>query len=329
MLIDPLGRQINYLRVSVSDRCNFRCVYCMPSDGIKWQPHEGILRYEEIYEVVRLAARLGVRVVRLTGGEPLVRAGLPALVRMLAGIPGIDDISLTTNGLLLEQKVEELVDAGLRRLNISLDTLDARRYARITRGGDFERVWRGIMAAEAAGISLIKLNMVVMKGVNDDEIADMARLTLEHPWVVRYIELMPIQNQENWGEGFPHPAEAFLSVEDVLRMLKPLQLQPVDGHIGQGPAIEYRLPDGAGKIGFISPLSEEMFCHRCNRLRLTADGNLRPCLMSDLEIPLRDALRRGEDIQPLIEKAVALKPASHGLARQQNPNGRYMNQIGG
>jgi cyclic pyranopterin phosphate synthase len=301
----------------------------MPQTGIRWQPHEDILRYEEIFEIVRLTANLGVREVRLTGGEPLVRTGLPALVAMLARIPGIEDISLTTNGLLLEKYAEELARAGLRRLNISLDTLDPQRYARITRGGDFERVWRGIQAAEATGITLIKLNMVVMKGVNDDEVEAMARLTLEHPWVVRYIELMPIQNQENWGVGFPLPAEAFISVVEILSRLEPLELEPVDSRAGSGPALEYYLPGGAGKIGFISPLSEEMFCNRCNRLRLTADGNLRPCLMSDLEIPLRDALRRGEDIQPLIEKAVALKPASHGLARNQLPNGRTMAQIGG
>jgi len=329
MLIDPLGRQITYLRVSVTDRCNFRCVYCMPPTGVKWQSHNEILRYEEIAEIVRLTAGLGVREVRITGGEPLVRKDLPALVRMLADIPGIDDISLTTNGILLGQMVEELAEAGLKRLNISLDTLDPQKYKRITRGGDLHRVWCGIQTAEAAGISLIKLNMVVMKGVNDDDIAEMARLTLDHLWVVRFIELMPIQNQENWGDGFPLPAEAFTPLGEIYRQLEPLGLQQVDGRTGNGPALEYRLPGSKGKIGFISPLSEEMFCKRCNRLRLTADGNLRPCLMSDLEIPLRDALRSGKDIRPLIEKAVALKPASHGIAHQQMPSGRFMAQIGG
>ncbi len=329
MLIDRFGRQITYLRVSVTDRCNYRCVYCMPSAGIQWKPHEEILRYEEIYEVVRLAATLGVREVRLTGGEPLIRAGLPALVGMLSNIPGIEDISLTTNGLLLEKSAADLAEAGLKRLNISLDTLDPQRYASITRGGDFSRVWRGIQAAELAGISLIKLNMVVMRGVNDSEIVEMARLTLEHPWVVRYIELMPIQNQNPWGDRFPPPAEAFISVEEILHRLSPLGLEPVNSTNGRGPAQEFRLPGSVGKIGFISPLSEGMFCKRCNRLRLTADGNLRPCLMSELEVPLRDALRRGEDILPLIHRAVALKPASHSLARQQTPNGRSMAQIGG
>lgn len=329
MLIDPYGRQISYLRISVTDRCNLRCVYCMPPAGIKWQPHEEILKYEEIYDIVKLVARLGVRVVRITGGEPLVRADLPVLVRLLSNIPEIDDISLTTNGFLLEQMAAKLVDAGLKRLNISLDTLDPQKYARITRGGDFERVWRGIQAADAAGIASIKLNMVVMKGVNDDEINEMARLTVDHPWVMRYIELMPIQNQENWGEGFPLPAEAYMPVEDILQQLAPLGLQPVSSGVGRGPALEYRLLESQGTIGFISPLSEEMFCRRCNRLRLTADGNLRPCLMSDLEFPLRDALRSGEDILPLIEQAVALKPASHGLSDKKTPNGRYMTQIGG
>lgn len=329
MLVDRFGRQITYLRVSVTDRCNFRCVYCMPPAGIQWQPHEKILRYEEIYDVVLLAAEHGVREVRLTGGEPLVRAGLPALVSMLSSIPGVDDISLTTNGLLLEKTVEKLVEAGLTRLNISLDTLDAQRYARITRGGDFSRVWRGIRAAESAGISLIKLNMVVMRGINDDEVEKMARLTQEHPWVVRYIELMPIQNQHHWGKDLPGPAEAFISVGEILDRMAGLGLEPVNSRKGQGPALEYRLPGSLGKIGFISPLSEEMFCSRCNRLRLTADGNLRPCLMSELEVPLRDALRRGEDILPILQQAVALKPASHSLAHQRTPNGRTMAQIGG
>lgn len=329
MLIDTFGRKITYLRVSVTDRCNFRCVYCMPPAGIHWQPHTEILSYEEIAKVVRLAASRGVHEVRITGGEPLVRADLPVLVGMLADIPGIDDISLTTNGYLLERYVSELVDAGLRRLNISLDTLNPEKFDRITRGGDFERVWRGIEAAYAAGITLIKLNMVVMRGVNDDEITRMAMLTQDRPWIVRYIELMPIQNQELWGEGFPRPADAYMSVEEIFKIIEPLGLQPVDGQVGSGPALEYRLANGAGRLGFISPLSEEMFCKRCNRLRLTADGNLRPCLMNDLEIPLRDALRAGGDVLPLIEKAVELKPAGHGLSNQNTPNGRYMAQIGG
>jgi len=272
---------------------------------------------------------MGVRQVRLTGGEPLVRADLPALVRMLTSIPGIDDISLTTNGMLLERMAPALLDAGLRRLNISLDTLDETKYACITRGGDCKRLWRGIEAAEVRGISLIKLNMVVIKGVNDDEIVEMAQLTVDRPWTVRYIELMPIQNQAEWGDGFPKPADAFMSVEEIYQRLEPLGLQPVNAHTGRGPALEYRLSGGQGKIGFISPLSEEMFCKRCNRLRLTADGNLRPCLMNDLEIPLREALRAGEDILPLIEKAVALKPEGHGLSQQKTPNGRTMSQIGG
>lgn len=329
MLVDAFGRQISYLRVSVTDRCNFRCVYCMPPTGVTWRPHADILTYEEIAEVVRLAAQVGVRQVRLTGGEPLVRADLPTLVRMLTAIPGIEDISLTTNGMLLERMAPALIDAGLRRLNISLDTLNNDKFARITRGGNFEKVWRGIEAAEARGITLIKINMVVIRGVNDDEIAEMARLTIDRPWIVRYIELMPIQNQAEWGEGFPHPADAFMSVDEIYQRVEPLGLEPVDSHIGRGPALEYRLSGGQGKIGFISPLSEEMFCKRCNRLRLTADGNLRPCLMNDFEIPLREALRAGEDIFPLIEKAVALKPAGHGLLQQQTPNGRTMSQIGG
>jgi cyclic pyranopterin phosphate synthase len=328
MLIDPFGRPITYLRISVTDRCNLRCVYCMPPEGVQWQPHESIMRYEEIAQVVRVAAAEGIREVRLTGGEPLVRKDLHELVHMIVEIPGIEDVSLTTNGILLEGQIEELARAGLRRINISLDTLDAEKFRRITRGGEIEKVWRGIAAAEAQGVSPIKLNMVVLRGVNADEIERMAGLTLDHAWQVRFIELMPIKNQMPWGPGFPAPEDMFFPIAEVRSRLDAMGLQSAVPGIGSGPAEDFQLPGARGIIGFINPLSKA-FCQRCNRLRLTADGNLRPCLLSDGEIPLLAALRAGEDILPLIRQAVAAKPLGHELDQQHVPVGRCMMQIGG
>jgi cyclic pyranopterin phosphate synthase len=328
MLIDPFGRQITYLRISVTDRCNLRCVYCMPSEGITWQPHESIIRYEEIDEIVKEAARQGVNEIRLTGGEPLARRGLPELVRMIANIPGIDDISLTTNGLLLEKFAGALAAAGLKRVNISLDTLQPEKFRRITRGGQLEQVWAGLAEAESQGLAPIKINTVAMRGVNEDELLDLARLSLDHPWNMRFIELMPINNQQPWGEGFPSPEQAYLSIQAIEEILKPLGLEPIQGKIGNGPAREYRMKDGRGTVGFITPLGDS-FCERCNRLRLTADGNLRPCLLSDVEISVLPALRAGEPILPYLQKAVALKPEGHGLTSSFEPGRRCMMQIGG
>lgn len=328
MLIDSWGRQITYLRVSVTDRCNLRCVYCMPPEGIQLQTHESILHYEEIASVVRVAAAQGVTEVRLTGGEPLARPNLPALVGMLSVIPGIRDISLTTNGLLLERYALPLAEAGLKRINVSLDTLQPERFARITRGGAFEKVWRGILAAEKAGLAPIKINVVAMRGVNDDELLDLARLSLDHPWQVRFIEVMPVRNEASWGENLPNSEEAFLPITEIKERLASLDLQPASGKMGSGPAREYLIAGGRGRIGFISPISDH-FCGECNRLRLTADGHLRPCLLSDLEIPILPALRRGEPILPLLQQAVALKPESHALVQNRRPVTRCMIQIGG
>ena len=328
MLQDRFQRTINYLRISVTDRCNLRCVYCMPPQGITWQPHSSIMRYEEIVEVARVMAGLGLREIRLTGGEPLVRPGVTGLVRMLAALPGIEDIALTTNGLLLEKMSAELAQAGLRRVNVSLDTLKPERFARISRGGDWSRTWRGLEAAQASGLAPIKLNMVVLRGVNEDEIEEMARLTLTHPWQVRFIELMPTQNHVPWGNEFPPLEKAYISLQEIRQRLEPLGLEPANTKVGNGPATEYRLRGAVGQVGFISPVGDA-FCNRCNRLRLTADGRLRPCLFSDLEVPLLPALRAGEPILPLIQQAVELKPEGHTL--HQNPIllGRCMAQIGG
>ncbi|GAP10447.1 cyclic pyranopterin monophosphate synthase subunit MoaA [Bellilinea caldifistulae] len=329
MLTDPFGRQITYLRISVTDRCNFRCVYCMPPQGVPHVPHERIMRYEEIAAFVQVAARQGIRKVRLTGGEPLVRADIPRLVEMISAIEGIEDISLTTNGILLEKYAGALAQAGLKRVNVSLDTLNAEKFACITRGGELEKVLRGIAAAEAYGLTPIKINTVIMRGINDDELVDLAKLTLSHPWNLRFIELMPIENQRPWGEGFPPPEDIFMPVSEVMDILQPLGLHPVELSGDSGPAIPYRLVGGVGTVGFISPLTEQHFCQRCNRIRLTADGHLRPCLMSDAEIPILPALRAGEPVLPLLQEAVNKKPVSHQLAYHISPNGRCMIQIGG
>ena len=328
MLIDTFGHTITYLRISVTDRCNLRCVYCMPEAGIEKRPHQAILRYEEIAELVRIFAGLGIKAVRITGGEPLVRPDLYKLVERITKIDGIDDISLTTNALLLEGQAEELAGAGLKRINISLDTIQEAKFAKITRHGSLESVWRGIEAAEKRHLAPIKLNVVAMRGINDDEFVDLARLTHQHPWSVRFIELMPIGNQMHWGEGFPAPKEAFMPVSEIKTLLEPMELTPVIQKNGNGPAREYRLKGALGTVGFISPISDH-FCGSCNRMRLTADGNLRPCLFSDEEIPLLPAVRSGEPVLPLIEQAIALKPARHNLDQDETPARRKMKEIGG
>ncbi len=326
---DDFGRAINYLRVSVTDRCNLRCVYCMPAGGIGKQAHSEILRYEEIALVVRAAAELGVRKVRLTGGEPLARLGLPDLVRILAAIPGIDDLSITTNGTLLADHAQTLAEAGLQRVNISLDTLRPERFERITRLGRLDDVWAGIAAAQAAGLAPIKLNMVVVRGLNDDEVVDFSRRTLSDGWHVRFIELMPIGANVDWaGDGAVPIREVRDRIETALG---PLEAAEADSPAGNGPARYYRLPGAAGTVGFIAALSDH-FCRACNRLRLTADGRLRPCLMSDDELDLRPALRAGADlamVKGMLLRAIRLKPERHHLDQAQPPQGRTMSEIGG
>jgi GTP 3',8-cyclase len=328
MLIDRFGRPITYLRISVTDRCNLRCVYCMPPEGVAWQPHSAIMHFEEIAEVVRVMAVQGVRKVRLTGGEPLVRPDLPQLVRMIAGIPGIEDISLTSNGILLEKMAGPLAEAGLNRVNISLDTLRSDRFARITRGGSYERAMKGLQAAEAAGLGPIKINAVAMRCINEDEIVELARLSLDHPWDIRFIELMPVKNQSPWGPDFPTPEEIYLSVHEMKAMLEPFGLDPIDTDAGSGPAREFRLKGGLGTVGFITPLGDQ-FCSSCNRMRLTADGHLRPCLLSDEEFFILPAIRAGEPLLPLIERAVESKPAGHELSQNHFPTNRHMQGVGG
>lgn len=322
--VDSYNRSISYLRVSVTDRCNLRCRYCMPPEGVPWVPHENILRFEEIERIVRMGAELGISKVRLTGGEPLVRAGIASLVAMLASAPGVDDLAMTTNGILLAERAGELARAGLHRINVSLDTLRADRFRAITRLGDIQDVERGIAAAREAGLEPVKVNTVLMRGVNDDEIGDFARRTLHEPFHVRFIEEMPVGAVGQ--ASFLPAAEAMARIEAVFGPLEVAHQRK-----GNGPASYYRIPGAQGTIGFISAVSEH-FCRQCNRLRLTADGRLRPCLLSDAEIPLREALRAGvsdEELKQMLVSAVAAKPERHHLAEGSIPEVRGMSQIGG
>jgi cyclic pyranopterin phosphate synthase len=322
-ILDSFGRSINYLRISVTDRCNLRCTYCMPPEGVPQMPHSEILSYEEVQTVTRAAAELGFNRIRLTGGEPLVRAELPKLIKMLSQIEGIQELSLTTNGTLLKKHTLELKQAGLSRVNVSLDTLKADKFQYITHLGKLQDVLEGIAAAKDAGFDPVKINTVVMRGINDDEILDFARMTCEEGWHVRFIEFMP----------FKGVAEFVPSVE--LRQCISLlgKLEPCASITGNGPAVYYRLAGAKGTIGFISPLTELSFCSRCNRLRLTPDGRLRPCLLREDEIDLKMPLRNNasiEELKHLILKAVASKPEHHQLeGGNVRLVKRKMSQIGG
>ena len=324
-LSDSFQRPINYLRISVTDRCNLRCVYCMPAAGITQMAHYDILSYEEIITLVKAAAELGINKVRLTGGEPLVRAGLSDLVRMLADIETIDDISLTTNGTLLAKYAADLKDAGLMRVNVSLDSLQPERFRQITRCGDLEDTLQGIEAAGAAGLNPVKINMVVMAGVNDDELPDFARKTIDDGWHVRFIEQMPVNGEEP-------AASRLFSVSEMRKRIESLgALEPWKVDVGNGPAKYFRLPGAKGTIGFITPVTEH-FCYQCNRLRLTADGKLRLCLLNEDEIDLKEPLRSGAsvaELKTIIQNAIAKKPKSHHLAPGNAHKGRPFSQVGG
>ncbi len=327
MLVDPFGRTINYLRISLTDRCNLRCVYCLPESGINWTKRDDLLSVTEIVRVVEAAASLGVKSVRLTGGEPLVRQDVLEIVRRIAATPGIREVSITTNAMLLEKMAAPLADAGLTRVNISLDTLDPDKFRRITRVGEISRVWRGLQAAGSAGLAPIKINTVVVGGVNDGELPALARLSIENPWHIRFIELMPVGNQHSWGGMFPD-ADRYFSTRKMHERLASLDLQPDTTPMGNGPARTFKIPGAMGTTGFISPVSEH-FCKHCNRLRLTADGRLRSCLLLDREIPVRDALRSGGDLVSLLHAAVLQKPHGHKLEQNIFPEVRRMAQIGG
>jgi cyclic pyranopterin phosphate synthase len=326
-MFDAYGRRISYLRISVTDRCNLRCIYCMPEEGVPWEPRRTILSYEEITHLVAVGAEMGLRKIRLTGGEPLVRPHLPRLVQQLAQIPGIEEITLTTNGVLLPRYAYALAEAGLCRVNVSLDTLRPDRFHRITRWGEIDNVWRGIEAAEAVGLAPLKINMVIIRGFNDDEVIDMAALSLENEWHIRFIEWMPV----GLAAGQP-PSEAISVSEIQKRLINHFgALTPTLVGKASGPASMSKLPGSLGSIGFISPVSQH-FCDTCNRLRLTADGKLRPCLLSDCEVDVREALRQGAgqwELKWLYRRALQIKSKGHNLALGHRPEVRLMAQIGG
>lgn len=326
-LIDPHNRAVTYLRLSVTDRCNLRCQYCMPAEGLRWMPDGALMQDDEIVHLVEAVfAPLGVTRIRLTGGEPTVRRGLPELVGRLAALPTIEDISLSTNGVLFAPHAEAFAAAGLDRINVSLDSLRPERFATITRGGKLERVLATLDAALRVGLSAVKVNVVIIPGTNDDEVLEFAAMTRDRPLHVRFIEMMHVGNRDYYdAKGFVAAADLEAQVRAVFG------LEPADGAVvGNGPAVVMRLPGAAGTVGFISPMSRT-FCHACNRTRLTADGQLKACLMRPNEMDLLGALRRGEPterLQEMVMQSLGAKPLHHEWGADQ-PITRTMSQIGG
>lgn len=315
-MFDTFKREIYYLRLSVTDLCNLRCKYCMPGSGVTKLEHADILSVEEIEEIVKATAKCGIKKVRVTGGEPLVRKGIVDICERIAAIKEIEEVCMTTNGLLLEKYAKDLKKAGLDRLNISLDTLDEKKYSDMTRGGKLKDVLRGIEASEAAGFENLKLNVVLIGGYNDDEIVDFVNLTRKNKIQVRFIELMPIGQCTTWEEN------AFLSAEMVLNKVDGLELQKVDG-----VATLYKLKDAKGSIGLIRPMSNH-FCPSCNRIRITSDGKLKTCLHSENEILIRGLT--GEVLEDTLKSAILQKPQMFNLSTEcHSESKRFMNQIGG
>jgi cyclic pyranopterin phosphate synthase len=323
-LKDQFGRSIEYLRISVTDRCNFRCLYCMPAEGLPWLPKAEILSYEEIAAIVQQLAPLGLRRIRITGGEPTIRPNLEQLVRLVRAVPEIEDIALSTNGARLPELAHGLRAAGLDRINMSADSLQPDRIAKIARRNlGFDPV-ASALAAEREGIAPIKINVVVMRDINDDEVEDFARLTLEHPWHVRFIELMPVGEMSGLTWEHIVPSDEVLSRVARLGVLEPDGGPPR----GNGPAKYYRLAGAPGTVGVITPMTHT-YCASCNRVRLTADGRLRTCLFGDHEVLLRDALRQHEPLEPLFRQALADKPKEHALLQMKVGGLRALSQVGG
>jgi cyclic pyranopterin phosphate synthase len=323
-LQDGFGRSIQYLRISVTDKCNFRCLYCMPVGGLQWLPKSEILSYEEITDVVMQLAPLGLRRLRITGGEPTIRPDLHRLVALLRGVPGIEDISLSTNGVRLAELASQLSDAGLDRVNISVDSLRPDRIRAISRRNlEFDPI-SAAEAAEHAGLAPIKINVVVMRGINDDEVAELARLTIDRPWHVRFIELMPVGDlrEVSWAHVVPSA--------EILRAAASVgPLRPVAGPArGNGPATYFRFDNAVGSIGVITPMTHT-YCGSCNRVRLTADGRLRTCLFGDAETDLRTPLRDGLPLEPFFRSALTTKPKEHQLLQMNVGGLRALSQIGG
>jgi cyclic pyranopterin phosphate synthase len=324
---DSYGREINYLRISITDRCNLRCVYCMPMEGMSFVPGRELLTPEEIEKVGRAAAGAGFRKIRLTGGEPTLRQDVVEIVERLSNIPDIHDLVMTTNGLRLPWTAGALARAGLNRVNIHIDSLDEKRLPNVMRLNSLKKVWAGIEAAERAELVPIKLNVVVTRGYNDHDLVELARLTLEHDWHVRFIELMPLGGPAE--VAFDHYVPTRESMERIAQALGPLF--PINHGDIVGEARLYRLAGARGNLGFISPVSDP-YCDSCNRMRVTADGRIRLCLLSEKELNFRDTLRNGgshEDLVQLFRRAIRAKPVGHQLAEGIHPENRTMSQIGG
>ena len=324
-LTDPLGRRINYLRLSVTDRCNMRCFYCMPPEGIAIKPHQAVLRYEELHLIAETAVRLGIEKIRVTGGEPLVRVGITGFLERLAAIAGLRHLVLTTNGLLLEKMAHDLRQAGVQRLNVSLDSLQPDTFARITRGGDLATVLAGLDAAERAGFPPPKINVVIMRGVNDNEALDFAELTLARGNPVRFIEYMPAVREEGWQRYC-------ISGDEILeRIAARHQLEAVDRSTDAGPSRDYRIPGAQGSIGIITAVSGH-FCAQCNRIRVTSTGQAKGCLFSDQKTDLIPWLRppNPDGLAAVLEGIVNSKPERHGISKDGYGHENFtMSQVGG
>jgi len=324
---DHFDRVIDYLRISITDRCNLRCCYCMPEGGVPHVSHDEIMRFEEIVTLIRAAVSMGLSKVRITGGEPLVRSGIVDLMRMIYSIEGLSDLSMTTNGVLLSSMASDLKRAGIGRINISLDTLKPERFFEITRRDLYGEVIKGIDAALSCGMSPVKINVVMMRGVNDDEVLDFVRLTRERPLVVRFIEFMPASPENGWDK------KSVVSTEELMARIKTMfRLEPSSEISGAGPSEYFQVPDFLGSIGFITPVTRH-FCARCNRIRVTSDGKLKGCLFSSEEYPLLPLLKRNADIEGIksfLANVISHKPQSHTLGEgKMRTCQRSMSWIGG
>jgi cyclic pyranopterin phosphate synthase len=326
MAIDRFGRNIHYLRISLTDHCNLRCVYCMPEE-MTFRPNADLMQDDEIFLLTQLFAGLGFDKIRLTGGEPTVRAHILEIVREISGTPGIRNVSMTTNGILLKKLARPLAEAGLKRVNISIDTMDAAKFKRLTRWGRLEDVWEGIQAAQEAGLAPIKLNAVVVKGYNEPDVVDLARLSIENPWQIRFIEMMPFAGAtELQTSQVVTMAQIQERIEQAFGQLEPSN----DGQL-DGEARVFHIPQARGNIGFISSVTAP-FCSACTRARLTADGRLRLCLLREKEVDLLTPLRAGatlDELRRIILDGVWDKPWGHGLAQGVIPLNRVMSEIGG
>jgi len=324
-IIDNYDRRLSYLRISITDRCNLRCKYCTPLTPLTMLKHDEILQYEEILRIVRVGVRHGISKVRITGGEPLVRLGVYDFLRELNRIEGLNDVSLTTNGVLLRDNVDKIKDAGIKRINISLDSLERSQFQEITGRDYFNKVWEGINLSLEAGFNPIKINVVAVNGMNEKEIVDFAELSIKYPFHIRFIEFMPI------GQSKIHADKPLLTPE-IKKITETLgELIPVKNGTNDGPAFRYRFNNALGEVGFISPISNH-FCSRCNRLRLTANGNLRACLLSDRQVDLRAPMRNGcsdEEILAIFKQAMKLKQERHKMGQTDDSVLTQMSSIGG